>query len=229
MKILTDIQQNSDEWFDFREGKITGSTIGKLFAKSRKIGEMFDTEKPLLTFYQKIAERLAIGARDVDDEDSVSAREWGHIHEPEAIAYAAQALGIKREEIVTDFVWQDDNANFAESPDAYENVEKPTWAIEAKCLSSARHIMAVATNGWPKEYLPQVLNYFLVNDDLKIVYFVMYDPRFVDYPKVQLKIFPISRKDYEYEIEKLRDIREEAEIQIENIIKNLAKEESSGK
>ena len=37
MKIL-EVEQGSSEWLSFREGKRTGTSIGKLFAKSRKTG-----------------------------------------------------------------------------------------------------------------------------------------------------------------------------------------------
>ena len=57
MKIV-EVEQGSTEWMSFREGKRTGTTIGKIFAKSRKTGEMYDTDKPLITFYQKVAECL---------------------------------------------------------------------------------------------------------------------------------------------------------------------------
>ena len=65
MKIL-EVEQGSSEWLSFREGKRTGTSIGKLFAKSRKTGELYDTEKPLVTLYQKVAERLAEGTGDDD-------------------------------------------------------------------------------------------------------------------------------------------------------------------
>jgi len=214
---IVNIQQGSDEWRSFREEKISGTKIGKLFAKSRKTGEMFDAEKPNLQFYEILAERLSVGA--VDGISAAEAMERGHQLEAEAVELAAKSLKLKN--VKRDNVWMDeDNQNYICSPDAYEDSEKPSWAMEVKCLSSARHIQAICEGEYPDEYKFQVLNYFLINDDLKTLYFVMYDPRFV-VEKLQMKIFIIKRDEVEYEIERLRDVREEAENRINQLIKEL--------
>ena len=56
MKII-DVEQGTQEWLDYRKGKISGTMISALYSKrgNRKIG-----------FYELIAERLAI---DPDDEN----------------------------------------------------------------------------------------------------------------------------------------------------------------
>ena len=89
MKIL-EVEQGSSEWLSFREGKRTGTSIGKLFAKSRKTGELYDTEKPLVTLYQKVAERLAEGTGD--DDGLESSRERGKELEAEAITCAEEKV-----------------------------------------------------------------------------------------------------------------------------------------
>jgi hypothetical protein len=51
-------------------------------------------------------------------------------------------------------------------------------AIEVKCLSSARHIEAFLTQKVPDEYYFQCMQYFIVNDKLRKLHFVCFDPRF---------------------------------------------------
>ena len=143
MKII-ELEQGSSEWMSFREGKRTGTSIGKIFAKSRKTGEIYDTEKPMITFYQKVAERLAEGTGDDDGLDS--SRERGKDLEEEAISEAEQKLGLK---LIRGNVWQSsDDENHIESPDAYTKDLKT--AVEIKCLSSARHIQAICENRPPE-------------------------------------------------------------------------------
>jgi hypothetical protein len=126
--------------------------------------------------------------------------------------------------LVTDCgVWQsDENENWICSPDAHQSGDKPTWAMEVKCLSAANHIKAIVENEIPSEYYPQVLNYFLVNPDLTTLYFVMYDPRFV-IDGLQLKIFPIYRKGIVQDIEQLRNARDVAERKIQELVDKFKK------
>lgn len=214
MKIIK-LEQGSTEWMSFREGKRTGTSIGKLFAKSRVTGELYDTDKPLITFYQKVAERLAEGT---GDDGLESSRERGKDLEQDAINEAEQTLGLK---LIRGNVWQsDDDPNHIESPDAYTKDLKV--AVEVKCLSSARHIQAICLNEPPKEYWAEYLNYFLVNEKLKTLYVFLYDPRFF-LEHLRTKVFRLERKDIEYDIERLRDIDEQAEHLIDAVVTNLIK------
>jgi hypothetical protein len=199
----------------FREGKRTGTTVGKIFAKSRKTGEMYDTTKPLITFYQKVAERLAEGTGD--DDGLESSRERGKDLEEEAINEAERQLGLK---LIRGNVWQADDLNHIESPDAYTKDLKT--AVEIKCLSSARHIQAICENRPPQEYYAEYLNYFLVNDDLETLYIFLYDPRFM-LDHLKWHAFKLSRKDIEYDIERLRDIDAYAEELISKTVTELAR------
>lgn len=213
MKVI-EIEQGSSEWMSFREGKRTGTSIGKIFAKSRKTGEIYDTEKPLITFYQKVAERLAEGTGDDDGLDS--SRERGKDLEEEAISEAEQKLGLK---LIRGNVWQSsDDENHIESPDAYTKDLKT--AVEIKCLSSARHIQAICENKPPMEYMAEYLNYFLVNEKLKKLYVFLYDPRFL-LEHLRWHAFEIRRDDAAYSIERMRDIDAEAERLISETVQKL--------
>ena len=212
MKII-ELEQGSTEWMSFREGKRTGTSLGKLFAKSRVTGEMYNTDKPLQMFYQKVAERLAEGTGD----DGLSSDcERGKDLEEEAVNEAERILGLK---LIRGNVWQDDkDENHIESPDAYTKDLKT--AVEVKCLSSARHIQAIIENRPPQEYMAEYLNYFLVNDKLKTLYVFLYDPRFM-YEHLQSKAFELKREDLLYEIERMRDVDAAAEELISQTVENL--------
>lgn len=71
--------------------------------------------------------------------------ERGHRLEPENIQITLKALGFAPVDCVPDCgIWESDDDNrIACSPDAYENTEKPTWAIECKSLGSAYHLQTV--------------------------------------------------------------------------------------
>ena len=216
MKII-DVEQGSTEWLSFREGKRTGTSVGKMLAKSRKTGELYDTDKPLVTLYQKVAERLAEGTGD--DDGLESNRERGKELEQEAIDCAEEKLKLK---LLRGGVWQsDDDENHIESPDAYTKDLK--IAVEIKCLSSARHIQAIVENRPPQEYVAEYFNYFLVNDKLEKLYVFLYDPRFL-IEGLTWHSFEIKREEVMYEIERMRDVDQAAEDAIKNICEKLINE-----
>ena len=177
MKTIT--FENREEWLAARLGKITGTRLKDVITlrgNGKKIG-----------FYELIAERLGIPA---DDENAM---DRGTRLEGEAMElFVAET----KKKINTDLViWtRDDNENIAISPDGFVG---KTEAVEVKCLSSARHIEALLTQEIPSDYEYQVLQYFIVNDALKTLYFVFYDPRLLAKPFFYLTI---KREDLEEKI-----------------------------
>lgn len=179
-----------------------------------------------IDFWKFLAETMA------EQPDGENPMERGHRLEPENIQLTLQQLGYKQEDCVTDCgIWEsDEDDRIACSPDAYQNSDNPTWAIECKSLGSAYHLQAVipwmvhsqrirqreipgnladaaaqvlpptatslkATNMdfIPDAYRAQVLQYFVVCDTLKTLYFSMYDPRV--YGNARHQIIPINRTD----------------------------------
>lgn len=71
--------------------------------------------------------------------------ERGYRLQPENIQITLKTLGFNPGDCATDCgIWEsDDDDRIACSPDAYENTEKPTWAIECKSLGSAYHLQTV--------------------------------------------------------------------------------------
>lgn len=177
-----------------------------------------------IDFWKFLAETMA------EQPDGENPMTRGHRLEPENIRLTLQQLGYKQEDCVTDCgIWEsDEDPRIACSPDAYQNSDNPTWAIECKSLGSAYHLQAVtpwmvhsqrirqreipgnladaaaqvlpatatslkATNMdfIPNAYKAQVLQYFVVCDTLKTLYFSMYDPRV--YGDARHQIIPINR------------------------------------
>lgn len=117
------------------------------------------------------------------------------------------------------FVESDTNRNIASSPDGLIKVKgKYREAAEIKCLSSANHLEAWMENAIPKDYFPQVVQYFIVNPDLKTLYFVLYDPRMTVRPMhvVTVERGEIAGKISEYEQKEIELLNE-----VENVLNKL--------
>lgn len=202
MKILN-LEQGSQEWFDFRKGKVSGTMLGDLYSKrgGRKLG-----------FYELIAERLSL---DPDDENRM---DRGIRLEDEAAQLFAEKTGKKVE--IAGVCVHDDYPSIINSPDRLiKNGGKYTEAVEIKCLSPARHLQAVIENKVPDEYEAQKLQYFIVNPDLKTLYFVFYDPRI---PTVPLHIVTVNRDELGDLPERYLKFQLEQLEEINSIIERLA-------
>lgn len=195
-----------DEWLEARIGKITGSSlkdIVTLRGTGKKVG-----------YWQLLADRLCTAA---DDENPM---ERGTRLEEEAIKEFTEYTGKK---VNTDLViWsRDDNTNIALSPDGYiETDGKIIEAVEVKCLGSAKHIEAKVTGKIPSDYEFQVLQYFIVNDDLEILHFVLYDPRFID--NLKTIILTVDRETLKDDIETYRDYQTKTLEEIEKLAIELS-------
>lgn len=198
MKILK--FDSREEWLLARTGKITGTGLREVYSEK-------GIKKP--GFWELVAERVAT------EPDGENPMERGSRLEPEAIARFEMDTkkGVNRDLVI----WvREDNENIAISPDG--SVGK-TEAVEVKCLGSAKHIEAYFTQKIPKEYEHQATQYFVVNDKLKKLYFVFYDPR------VRHKDFfyiEINRKDLEEDIKKYLEFEKQTLIEVEEIVNNLS-------
>lgn len=238
MKIIP-MQQNSEEWLEYRLGKSGGSEFKDLyitrkplkgdimallekngvpFQKSETLEELANALTPMelaelklkmepkKRYYEIIAERVARPLTPNDYVDKLEGRpfsmmERGHILEPEAREAVEKKL--KKKFVGGEAVWQrDDNPNIYISPDGWvESKGKVTEALEIKCLESAKIIEAFLTGNYPKEYFPQVCKYFIVNEDLKTLYFALYTDLI---PELELQIWAIKREDVEASLEEMR-------------------------
>lgn len=175
------------EWMEAREGIFTGTKAEAAGIKrggGRKIG-----------FYKILAERIAI------PPDGENVMDRGKRLEEYALERFTVVTGkaVNHDKVL--WVRKDDK-DIAISPDG-DVVGEPA-AVEVKCLASANHIEAMLTNKVPSDYWEQCLQYFVVREDLEVLYFILYDPRM----PVDLFVITLQRFDLEEEIkEQLEDIR----------------------
>lgn len=146
-------------------------------------------------FYEVLAERLSVS--DGQDE---SAKDRGERLEQFAVEAFEKVTGKIVEQM--GFCQHDEHELIGCSPDGLiKNKGKYTEAVEIKCLSSANHLKACLEGRVPIDYFPQVVQYFIVNDDLKTLYFILYDPRVTIKP---MFVIEVKRKDIENFIEEYK-------------------------
>jgi len=196
-----------------REGKITGSRLKDIVVKrgaGKKIG-----------FYALIAEKLGVPAEEIE-----TPMERGSRLEQEALKRFEEETGKTVDGSL--ILWaRNDNPNIAVSPDGVIVPKKKgaieTEAVEVKCLSAARHIEAFLTKQVPAEYEYQVLQYFICNEDLKTLYFVLYDPRFSLNTQVKLDFFyiEVKRKAVQKEVDEVLAYERATLKEVDEIVNNL--------
>jgi hypothetical protein len=234
MKIL-DLEQRSQEWLDFHEGRISGSSakdyssvryIPKAelveFAESKgydfpknltmdnikamltedELNELYANVQINDSIYKLIAERIAKPINPNDYADRIpegatySAMLRGQILEDEARELISEKLG---KQIIPGRVWQsEENEYMICSPDG--EFEDETEAVEIKCLDSWKVVKAYYEKHPPLDYEAQIIQYFLVNENLQKLYFCIYSDVFTN-PDLGLQIFELKREDYREKIE----------------------------
>ena len=192
--------EDRDQWLLARRGKITGSRLKDIIVKRGT--------KPKLGFYELIAERIAVAP---DDE---SAMDRGTRIECEAIDRFEKEFG---KAVCRDLViWaREDNESIAISPDGFIG---DTEAVEAKCLSSARHLEAWLTQQIPDEYEYQKLQYFIVNSDLQTLHFAFFDPRI---PSKDFFCITVQREDVQAEVDQYLEYQRKTLEEVDRIVNQL--------
>jgi len=183
----------TEEWLEARKGKITGSAgEGQLISK---LG---------VPFWNMLADKIA------EPSDGENAADRGHRLENINAQMTVQAHHLQNPVYDTKLWISDEDDNIAVSPDCHEDSDEPTWAVECKSLSSAKHLSIVVPivlgerwervsgkkkhgsilNYLPLQYRFQALQYFVVDDSLQHLYFSFYDPRVMleNYQRVDLDI-----------------------------------------
>jgi len=206
MKKHNDILQKSDEWFQIRKGKITGTTLKAIMGTPKARQD---------AIYETIAERLTVGVEA--DSEYENPMDRGTRLEPEAITAFEFETGLRIER--TGFCENDENALLGYSPDGLV-ADKESEDIEVKCPGGKNHVKMWLTNLIPEEYQWQVVQAFIVNPKLEKRYFISYNP---DIAMHQLHIIEVTRKSVDKDIEraKVEQIRflQEVEDELSKIIK----------
>lgn len=205
------VQQNTDEWLEARKGKVTGTKLKNILPNSR--GGNY------VGWYEYLAELLyQPTGSEIDGEDP---RDRGHRLETEAMELFCQKHDA---EVVDDgFYVSDSDERLAFSPDGVF-VDDDTQTVEIKCLNPKNHLTAYLEDyqegNVPKDHWYQVLQAFIVNDDLETMYFVMYCPQLPDIAYFEIEV---KREDIEDEISETKailDLRLKEADQIITKIKN---------
>lgn len=241
MKVIA-VKQGSDEWHELRKKRIGGTRLGDIWsarsylkkdivqaltdagvefkksASTTELEQLMPEEARLELlknaprkqgFYELIAEYLSI---DRDDENRM---DRGTRLEPEAREWFAETYNKTVEEVgicmseADDRIYNSPDGLIRKSPKS----KKYTEAIEIKCLAPARHIQAVIEKKVPEEYWSQMMQYFVVNEDLEKLYWVFHDPGIVTIPYYVLEITRGSLGDWpqrllEFQIAQLQRIDE---------------------
>lgn len=198
---------------------LTPEDIGIIKAQGNKKDE----------FFKLVAERVARPITPNDYIDRLGERKFtmmerGHLLEEEAIAQFELRTGKTVDK--NSVVWQrEDNENSILSPDgSITTVNKETGemevleAIEVKCLDSHRMIRAYYENTYPDDYHTQVVKYFIANEKLQTLHFVMYTDVMPALPYLQ---FDISREDVENDIRMMKSFEDEILRQVEELTNEL--------
>lgn len=172
--------EDREAWLDGRRGVITGTKAKTVKPPSRGNGIPQG-------IYELLAEHVAI-AKDGEPE-----RDRGLRLENEALQLTAERYELNLN--LDPGMWLSDDGKLGLSPDAAEDSDTPTYAAEAKCLDTKNHLQGVI-NDWlarkkpdynpldslkisTSDFSTQVIQYFVLNPELKTVYFTLYDDRVV--------------------------------------------------
>jgi len=196
--------EDDEEWLEARRTKITGTRL-KDIVVLRGTNEKEE-------FYNLIAERLA-----KPREKGIKPMDRGHLLEVDAINKCEEELGKTFNKDLV--MWsREDNECISISPDGY--LDNLTEACEVKCLGSGKQLKAIILNEIPDDFKFQCLQYFIVNDLLTTLHFVMYDPDLPD--NLSYKRFEIKRTDIQEDIEKYLEYQRKKLEEINQIVIKLS-------
>ena len=159
MKVYNDIEQNSDEWFALRMGKVTGSCF-----KDATAGGQGKTRLTLM--YKLIAERLSSIPQETYKNPTM---ERGNEVEPFAREEYEKMTGTEVKQV--GFI--EFNEDIGCSPDGLIGDD---GLAEIKCPNSSTHIRYILEDRLPNEYKKQVQGQLWVSER-QWCDFVSYDPR----------------------------------------------------
>lgn len=179
MKIIKVSQSvDRENWLEIRKGVITST-------KAKNVKPLSRGKSLPAGIYELLAEKVAIS------KDGEPERDRGLRLENEALLKTQEKYKLDLE--LDAGMWFSDDMKLGVSPDGSEVGDKPTYAAEAKCLDTKNHLQAILTDYQNKklpgynpldslkigtsDFTAQVIQYFVINPDLKTLYFTLYDDR----------------------------------------------------
>jgi len=210
-----------DEWLENRKGVVTGTKAKTVAPPKRGNG----TPQGI---FELLAEQVAIS------KDGEPERDRGLRLENEALLKTQEKYKLDLD--LDPGMWFSDDGKLGVSPDGAEVGDKPTYAVEAKCLDSKNHLQGilndVANKKLPSynpigslkiatsDFSAQIIQYFVVNPDLKIVYFTLYDDR-IALDNIVHYVIEVKRDDISEYIEGQEAYERDALNRVAEMIKTL--------
>lgn len=182
MKIL-DLKQGTEEWKLARMEKISGTRLADAVGTKVK-------QEALLNIL--IAEALTSSPKELYANGAME-------HGMEAENYAVDEYESKSGNLTEQvglcvsekYPW------LVNSPDRLIKIDgKYKKAVEIKSPNTDTAVKYIRKGGIPKEYEGQVISYFLVNEDLEELDFVVYDPR-IKNDQYRMTVTTVKRTDFD--------------------------------
>lgn len=205
-----DVEQQTDDWFALKWGKIGGTANKGLFVNSDTL------------LIDLLSQRL----EEFEPEDSFTSEDMqrGNDLEPFAREYLNEYTGLDFKE--TGWIQSEENELMGVSPDGITDCN--TMACEIKCFGRKKHTSVLLNDAIPKEYVNQIIQYFAVNPKLEKLYWLAFRPEapkhFIKEVTLETK-FDIGnkRKPQIMSVEAIRDYSNEKANEL--LIKIKEKEE----
>lgn len=154
------IEQRSTEWWQYKVGRVSGTRFGKLIS-GRDNGLAYEIVNELLDGH--------ITPDDFENE----AMQFGVENEPVAIDEYESVSGLN---FIRGGVLQSERypSLHMASPDGI--IQDGRIVVEVKCTMDGNRQIQRFVEGPEKSYLPQIINYFAVSDNVEEVHWVSYCP-----------------------------------------------------
>ena len=183
MIIIKNLEQWTLEWKNYRLWKITWTSL-------KWVTWWFQAQQTAI--YELLAEEYI----EEDDLNAWEAMERWNFLEPVAKKKYEDITWFKVEEVW--FIERDSHHWL--SPDGIIKTWDVYWqALEIKCPRWKNYVKYYLENKIPDEYKNQVVNYFLVMEDLECLHFMIYNPDTIN-GLPDYKIITVTRADLEVEI-----------------------------
>lgn len=174
---MTDMQQQTEEWFAARVGKATASRVADIVAKTKS---GYSTSRANYAA-QLVCERLT-GQRA--DTFTNAAMQWGTDHEPDARAAYSFMRNVDVEEV--GFIDHPALTQTGASPDGLVGTD---GMVEIKCPITATHIDTLLNSTIADKYVVQ-MQWQMACTGRKWCDFVSYDPRMPEEMRLFVKRIP---------------------------------------
>jgi putative phage-type endonuclease len=191
---IVETEQRSQDWFDARLGRVTGSKAGAIWNKTAKGLRTAEWKK----YQDQLLAELLTGM-SADDVFTSYEMQRGIDLEPVARRAAAKMLGLQIRE--TGFLA---HRELMAGSSLDGDINDFAAVVEIKCPRTTTHLQYIEEKGLPEQYMGQLLHNLYVSK-ADSIYFVSFDDRMP--PHLQLCIVKRDAKDLPLE-EYERDLLE---------------------